>query len=95
MVGLLTSTTTLTLGEKSGVVYDKCRHFILLRVGVHRREHCDITEQATNWFNNGSVLEDRPVSCQIPFTYRRPYLWEWLRRFRHMVGYTILFLPPK
>ena len=92
MVGIL------TLGEKSGVVYDKCRHFILLRVGVHRREHCDITEQATNWFNNGSVLEDRPVSCQIPFTYRiygNGHSDNRLRRFRHMVGYTILFLPPK
>ena len=32
----------LTLGENCGVVYDKFRHFILLRVGVRLREHGDL-----------------------------------------------------
>ena len=54
---------------------------------------------ATNWFNNGFVLEDRPVSCQMSFTYRiygNGRSDNRLRRFRHLIGHhNILFLPPK
>ena len=46
----LLASIILPLGETCGVVYDKFRHFILwrVRVGVRRREHCDLREVMSN-----------------------------------------------
>ena len=54
--------------------------------------------QVDYWFNdnNGFVLEDRSVSCQIPFScriYGNGRSDNRLRRFCHLVGHTIFFLP--
>ena len=53
---------------------------------------------ATNWFNNGFGIEDRPISCQMLFInriYGNERSDNWLRRFSHLVRHNILFLTPK
>ena len=66
---------------------------------MRRREHSDLREvmstnhrTATNWFNNGSVIEDRPVSRQMLFINRicgNKRSDNRLKRFSHLVRHNI------